>query len=133
MSTISSFIFCFFFFFQAEDGIRDVAVTGVQTCALPIWSDQAWDDVESCHPPLHEMSERSHGLAFIRWLLHSVLPYPAFLYDTHRLAARLRVSPVTFRRTLERSRRLDRVLAAYRYNGIVAGFLGQRWGKAGIE
>src|SRR5216684_8495369 len=29
-------VFFFFFFFQAEDGIRDVAVTGVQTCALPI-------------------------------------------------------------------------------------------------
>src|SRR5216683_3943343 len=29
--------FCFFFFFQAEDGIRDLIVTGVQTCALPIW------------------------------------------------------------------------------------------------
>src|SRR2546429_1546852 len=28
------------FFFQAEDGIRDVAVTGVQTCALPIYFDQ---------------------------------------------------------------------------------------------
>src|SRR2546422_1813374 len=28
-------IFFRFFFFQAEDGIRDVAVTGVQTCALP--------------------------------------------------------------------------------------------------
>src|SRR5437762_12994163 len=27
----------FFFFFQAEDGIRDTSVTGVQTCALPIW------------------------------------------------------------------------------------------------
>src|SRR5690554_7406260 len=27
----------FFFFFQAEDGIRDADVTGVQTCALPIW------------------------------------------------------------------------------------------------
>ena len=27
---------CFFFFFQAEDGIRDDLVTGVQTCALPI-------------------------------------------------------------------------------------------------
>src|SRR5437763_10087180 len=25
------------FFFQAEDGIRDTSVTGVQTCALPIW------------------------------------------------------------------------------------------------
>src|SRR5690349_24489763 len=30
----------FFFFFQAEDGIRDLYVTGVQTCALPIYSDQ---------------------------------------------------------------------------------------------
>src|SRR2546429_6520378 len=29
--------FFLFFFFQAEDGIRDVAVTGVQTCALPIF------------------------------------------------------------------------------------------------
>src|SRR5256884_4230735 len=41
----------FFFFFQAEDGIRDVAVTGVQTCALPIshgsrtlnsWPRESW-------------------------------------------------------------------------------------------
>src|SRR5256885_6886117 len=31
------FFFVFFFFFQAEDGIRDYKVTGVQTCALPIW------------------------------------------------------------------------------------------------
>src|SRR5438128_11739228 len=27
---------CYYFFFQAEDGIRDATVTGVQTCALPI-------------------------------------------------------------------------------------------------
>src|SRR5207237_7476333 len=32
------FFLLFFFFFQAEDGIRDSSVTGVQTCALPIWS-----------------------------------------------------------------------------------------------
>src|SRR5436309_5530429 len=31
------FFFFFFFFFQAEDGIRDFHVTGVQTCALPIY------------------------------------------------------------------------------------------------
>src|SRR2546430_16119141 len=30
-------VLCDFFFFQAEDGIRDLTVTGVQTCALPIW------------------------------------------------------------------------------------------------
>src|SRR2546427_6920814 len=29
--------FFYFFFFQAEDGIRDLTVTGVQTCALPIF------------------------------------------------------------------------------------------------
>src|SRR5437773_5616255 len=33
--------FFFFFFFQAEDGIRDRDVTGVQTCALPIYRLQA--------------------------------------------------------------------------------------------
>src|SRR2546430_7487603 len=32
---LRSFVCCFFFF-QAEDGIRDLTVTGVQTCALPI-------------------------------------------------------------------------------------------------
>src|SRR5436305_9609739 len=36
-----------FFFFQAEDGIRDADVTGVQTCALPIW-------IESQNP-LHQI------------------------------------------------------------------------------
>src|SRR5437016_14543136 len=30
-------MYMFFFFFQAEDGIRDWSVTGVQTCALPIY------------------------------------------------------------------------------------------------
>src|SRR5208282_6304992 len=30
------FFVALFFFFQAEDGIRDATVTGVQTCALPI-------------------------------------------------------------------------------------------------
>src|SRR5256885_5043842 len=42
----------FFFFFQAEDGIRDYKVTGVQTCALPI-SEQEFD----------EIVERFHALA----------------------------------------------------------------------
>src|SRR5215470_19866590 len=38
----------FFFFFQAEDGIRDATVTGVQTCALPISRGRIgdyWDEV----------------------------------------------------------------------------------------
>src|SRR2546425_8047655 len=43
MSYVAKFVF---FFFQAEDGIRDKLVTGVQTCALPIsWATmlvRAW-------------------------------------------------------------------------------------------
>ena len=35
---LSYVVVCFFFFFQAEDGIRDIGVTGVQTCALPIYT-----------------------------------------------------------------------------------------------
>src|SRR5207249_9681500 len=38
----SFFFFFFFFFFQAEDGIRDRNVTGVQTCALPIFTIPEW-------------------------------------------------------------------------------------------
>src|SRR5438132_8266977 len=41
----SSWVFSysdFFFFFQAEDGIRDHCVTGVQTCALPISGTLSW-------------------------------------------------------------------------------------------
>src|SRR5256885_5830149 len=37
IEAIHSFCVFFFFFFQAEDGIRDYKVTGVQTCALPIF------------------------------------------------------------------------------------------------
>src|SRR2546427_8984332 len=33
---LSSVLILIFFFFQAEDGIRDLTVTGVQTCAIPI-------------------------------------------------------------------------------------------------
>src|SRR5690606_39554444 len=42
----------FVFFFQAEDGIRDFHVTGVQTCALPIssapWSELASRSLRTC-------------------------------------------------------------------------------------
>src|SRR5205807_3990182 len=38
MSVLFRVYICLFFFFQAEDGIRDYKVTGVQTCALPILS-----------------------------------------------------------------------------------------------
>src|SRR2546430_12627508 len=44
-----------FFFFQAEDGIRDLTVTGVQTCALPI--SRLRDRTERGAPPFDELGE----------------------------------------------------------------------------
>src|SRR5207302_4969233 len=42
-------LFLFFFFFQAEDGIRDFHVTGVQTCALPISGSRGVVQADSAH------------------------------------------------------------------------------------
>src|SRR5687768_17894177 len=48
------FIVFLFFFFQAEDGIRDVAVTGVQTCALPIFPSSVAELVHHGHKVIVE-------------------------------------------------------------------------------
>src|SRR2546429_83377 len=47
------------FFFQAEDGIRDVAVTGVQTCALPILQEGGVP--ESAHAGIHDAQVHIRG------------------------------------------------------------------------
>src|SRR2546430_9108078 len=67
-SSISSLVvmclLLFFFFFQAEDGIRDLTVTGVQTCALPIYAAAAARNATSLEPDdwRHYLS-----LAFVSW------------------------------------------------------------------
>src|SRR2546429_4666156 len=52
----------FFFFFQAEDGIRDVAVTGVQTCALPISVGGVCSCCPPCSPPTKVRPGVNHAL-----------------------------------------------------------------------
>src|SRR5437588_9199311 len=47
-----------FFFFQAEDGIRDHCVTGVQTCALPIFRPRI---ARSCLVPTGEPADALAG------------------------------------------------------------------------
>src|SRR5258708_8890062 len=54
-----SILFCFFFF-QAEDGIRDDLVTGVQTCALPI---SPYSDIMSVKLD----TARKHGVKILMW------------------------------------------------------------------
>src|SRR5437762_10158200 len=62
LMAISLFLlFVVFFFFQAEDGIRDTSVTGVQTCALPIF----FRTYTSCWSPWTICHKLCRGSAFI--------------------------------------------------------------------
>src|SRR5256885_10382230 len=51
LALMTIYTFLFFFFFQAEDGIRDYKVTGVQTCALPIYFRGAHGEGAGVHRP----------------------------------------------------------------------------------
>ena len=95
------------------------------------WTGQAWQDIKDCHPPIHELVEKTHGLTFLRWLLHRILPYPCFLWDTYYLATRLRVRHASLCKALGFG--LADTLQPFCYGGLLSGFLGQRWWRSGIE
>ena len=96
-------------------------------------SDKLLEDVEDCTPPIHELSEWSHGLAVLRWLLHRILPYPCFLWDTHHVAARLTVDHKGFLEALIKNDKLNGLLGDCEYKGILAKFLGRKWWRSRIE
>ena len=95
--------------------------------------DRCWHDVQDCRVPIHELTTCRHGLLFIRWLLHQVLPYPSFLWAEHWVAARLRISVDALREVLAGDNALAEALRAMRYSGILAGFLGHRWWRGALE
>src|SRR5690348_17715036 len=68
------FGFFFFFFFQAEDGIRDGRVTGVQTCALPIFLYKSI--CISCHalPPVGGAILGANNPSLIRQAIDGLVP-----------------------------------------------------------
>src|SRR3712207_9467098 len=67
------------FFFQAEDGIRDIGVTGVQTCALPIFEQDLVQTYVSTDMVVLAIIERAHvevgGLPAQDWALRVTLVY----------------------------------------------------------
>jgi hypothetical protein len=95
------------------------------------WQPQGWRDIEECHPPVHNLSLPVHGLLFLRWFLHQILPYPCFLWTTHRLATRLRVTHQSLLNSLRAG--LAGVFAEAKYCGQLSGFLGEHWWRSGCE
>src|SRR5256886_7094633 len=78
-----------FFFFQAEDGIRDLTVTGVQTCALPILTQVG----RFTEPPAGDWGQSPLPTPLIRPVVHRFVPQPRVLRLEH---------PVTFVREIDR-------------------------------
>ena len=97
------------------------------------WSDRCWHDVLDCRVPIHELTAGKHGILFIRWLLHQVLPYPCFLWAEYWVAARLGITVDALREVLKGDSPLAKRLESMRYSGILAGFLGDRWWRGALE
>src|SRR4051795_13637290 len=77
-SSVCRIFYLCFFFFQAEDGIRDESVTGVQTCALPIEGygirDESVTGVQTCALPIDRKSTRLNSS-------HTLISYAVFCLD----------------------------------------------------
>jgi hypothetical protein len=97
------------------------------------WASRALVDVEKCRPPVRELSEWSHGIELLRWLLHRIIPYPCFLWERVRVAARLRVTVTSLDRALGSESELADALRECEYTGVASQFLGRRWWRAGLE
>lgn len=97
------------------------------------WSDRCWREVRECQPPIHELAGTEHGVLFLRWFLHQVLPYPCFLWDVHRVATRLKIRASDLRDLVVSDADLARDLEECRYTGILEDFLGGRWWRTAIE
>src|SRR2546430_10585507 len=90
---------CYFFFFQAEDGIRYLTVTGVQTCALPIWTGTGQPGQRDSGPGTREaLGERSGRRQLIEAIDEKVerhqwarVATPSSTPATSRASARSRV------------------------------------------
>ena len=79
------------------------------------------------------MAGNAHGVFFLRWLLHQILPYPCFLWDKHWVAARFRMDVEDLEHLIGSQTALARDLDRMRYTGVLAEFLGPRWWRTAIE
>lgn len=97
------------------------------------WTSAAVMDVARCHPPVQELSTWSHGLAFLRWMLQRILPYPTFLLDSAQVAIRLGIEPDSFRTGREQNPKFAEWLAPTVFGGLLHDFREARFWRAGVD
>lgn len=72
-------------------------------------------------------------MAWLRWFLHRILPFPTFLLDRTRLAVALGISTASAEEVLASESPLAARLGELRYSGPFNDFLGDRWWRAGVS
>lgn len=115
-----------------SEGVRAQADDLLKLDVESDWYERAWESIQRCHPPLAELSSWSHGLAFLRWVAHRVLPYPTFLLDELHLAARLRATVASVHDSLATAKG-ESLFKPVQYKGVCDELVGRRWWRAGLE
>lgn len=96
------------------------------------WRSLAWQDIEDCNPPIHELESQRDGMRLIRWMAQRILPYPCFLVNELRLAARLRVTLESLKEGLANG--LQHTFESAEYTGALHHFSGGPcWWRSGLE
>lgn len=116
-----------------SDNSEELFHTLLQLPEAP-WAEVARVDAIACRPPIHELSTSTDGLAFIRWILHRILPYPCFLHDHNSLAVRLGITTAELSAVVASdSQSSESLFDPLRYSGILDTFAGPRWWRSGVE
>lgn len=99
------------------------------------WRQSAIEAIDRSNPPHDILIENTVGIAVLRWLLHTILPFPTFLLNERYLATRLRIEPDSFSQFLKskKGKKTKNPLSSYEYKGVLSEFSGTRWWRAGIE
>lgn len=121
--------------FWQENPCPSIEVTFASLLNAPKtqWRNRAYNDVLLCQIPIHTASSKSNGILLLRWLLHTILPYPTFLLEKHWVAANLGISISTLEMVLGKESPLASKLQECLYTGVLARFLGKRWWRSGLE
>ena len=96
------------------------------------WRAVALNHIVQTRPAIHDVGIETNGSSVLRWFLHRVLPYPAFLTDIYWTATRLGISVRWLQMELSKKSGLRELLANSAYSGAFSKFSGPRWWRAGL-